>query len=275
MKTNQLWDAESLPSPWAPSTTAKADGHDDDDDADEQEPPWFVLGLNPGWNCSDDHQEALDFLLHSASAGSPTTTRIVGFCATLDYSKLHDRQLHLTRAWCTCKAAMEANLPIQLRLLPACKDAAHKDNAESPYAILMSDVEGLLDKITETNAETQVHLSRWSGHADTMNHLLDRFPKNVWIGIDGTVTFQKATRAHECAFDVPLDRLLLETGTTIPSQVALKLGRDAFVHGGWIPFVAESIARCKKDAMMTADVVARVASQNTNQVYGLGALTNE
>jgi Tat protein secretion system quality control protein TatD with DNase activity len=273
MKTNsQPWDeAVRLPSPWA--LAANNSERDDDDESEEEkvrlqeqlQQSWFVVGLNPGWNCLEDDAEALSFLLRTIAH-----TKVVGLCATLDYTKLQDRQLHLTRAWCTCKAAMRSNLPIQLQLLPSYKEESDKEDQESPYSVLMADLEGLLDKIVETNGvTTQVHLSQWSGDSDTMAALLHR--DNVWIGMDGTITFQKAAHAHACAFDVPLDRLLLETGTTIPSQVASMMGKDAFVHGGWIPFLAESVAHYKtsESVSISAEAVARAASANTKTVYRL------
>jgi hypothetical protein len=42
----------------------------------------------------------------------------------------------------------------------------------------------------------------------------------------------------------------------------------AFCHSGWIPLVAEAIAGCKAESSgVTAEVVARAASENTMELY--------
>jgi Tat protein secretion system quality control protein TatD with DNase activity len=100
---------------------------------------------------------------------------------------------------------------------------------------------------------------------------LQKFPHNIWIGMDGSVTFAKVTRAHECAFEVPLSKVLLETGapTTIPSQISKSKGREAFCHSGLVPYIAESIAEFKSGGALdvSAEEVARAASTNTILLY--------
>mmetsp|Transcript_29982 Transcript_29982/g.82296 ORF Transcript_29982/g.82296 Transcript_29982/m.82296 type:complete len:123 (-) Transcript_29982:21-389(-) len=98
--------------------------------------------------------------------------------------------------------------------------------------------------------------------------LLQTFPNNLYFGLDGTVTFSKATELHECAFDLPLDKLLLETGRVIPSQVAKVLGRDAFYHSGSLSFTADAVAKLKPTSSdVTAAQVASAAAQTTVALY--------
>jgi len=67
--------------------------------------------------------------------------------------------------------------------------------------------------------------------------------------MNAAVGFTKATRAHECAFDVPLHRLLLETDAphAIPAPVTIAMGRAAFCHSGLVPFVAAAVAGHKSN----------------------------
>ena len=114
--------------------------------------------------------------------------------------------------------------------------------------------------------------------------------------MDSTVTFSKATQLHECAFDVPLSRVLLETGApaTIPSIVTKTVdSKQVFGHSGYIPFIAASMAHYaaknsqnsryvatntsgtatandhNDDDGITAEVIARAAAVNTQLLYGI------
>jgi Tat protein secretion system quality control protein TatD with DNase activity len=111
----------------------------------------------------------------------------------------------------------------------------------------------------------KIHVSSWTGTAEDMLSLLQTFPENVWFGLDSTVTFAKACRVQECAFDVPLHRILLETGAnSIPSIVTKSMGRHAFSSSALIPFIAQAIAEIKK---VDAATVARAAATNTRKLY--------
>jgi Tat protein secretion system quality control protein TatD with DNase activity len=114
----------------------------------------------------------------------------------------------------------------------------------------------------------QLNLSCWSGSAEHMKMLLLEFPQHIWFGMDASVGFAKATHMHECAFDVSLSHLLLETGSprTIPPIVGQVLGRDAFCHSGMIPLIAEAMAAHKKGSH-TAEDIGRAASINTVSLY--------
>ena len=103
------------------------------------------------------------------------------------------------------------------------------------------------DKVFSCHPNLCIHWSSWSGRADHMMSLLQAFPKNLMaIGMDGSVSFSKATHLHECAFEVPFERVVVETSTTIPALVANVLGRDASFHSGWWPFVLCAIGHYKR-----------------------------
>jgi len=147
----------------------------------------------------------------------------------------------------------------------------------------------------------KVHLSCWNGKSDHMMAFVKAFPYNLYVGFDATVTFSKAKHLHECAFDIPLSNILLETGqpSRIPSIVANKISsKDAFCHSGYIPYIADSIANYNSPTnnfiipaeedhdknvsiaasellpvttttTVTAEMVARAASTNTKSLYGI------
>ena len=236
LKTNQSWTSEiSPPLPWS---------------EEESLPVYFIIGLNHGHDCLVEHRERSRAVLQAACENS----RVVGLCAKLDYSDCN-RDAQLARVHCTCEVAAQANLPVQIKL------GARTENEEEDMAL--ADLQSIL----EMYASLKVHLCSWSGQAADMMALLLRFPDRVWIGMDGAVSFSKATQAHECVFDVPLNSLLLETGSGIPASVASALGRQAFPHSGLIPYVAAAVAKHKK--YISPEQVAKAASENTIQLYNL------
>ena len=252
LKTNQSWTCTSSPPlPWLETETL---------------PVFFVIGLNPGFDCRDEHRELARAVLQTACED---TRRVVGLCATLDYSR-HGVDSYsaaqLARVQCTFDMAAQANVPVQLKLVPGAvprKECEKGDDA--PYSNLFADLYTLLEK----HSTLKVHVCSWTGRSEDMMGLLKDFPDRLWIGIDGSVSFSKATLAHECAFDVPLDRLLLETGcnNNIPTPVATALGRQAFAHSGLLPYVAAAVAKHKTHS--SSHQVARAASENAIQLYGL------
>ncbi|KAI2491222.1 TatD related DNase [Fragilaria crotonensis] len=249
LKTNQTWTADSsLPLPWSEV---------------EPFPVLLVIGINPGFDCLDEHRELARTVLQTACADK---RRVVGLCATLDYStgESNSRVAQFARVRCTCEIAMEADIPLQLKLIPGpVLRAENQEDVVSPYSQILED----LCTILETYPTVKVHLCSWTGLSDDMMALLRQFPNRLWFGLDGSVTFAKAVAAHECAFDIPLDRLLLETGSNIPTPVAIALGRQAFPHSGLIPHVAAAVAKYKRN--VSARHIARAASHNANELYQL------
>jgi hypothetical protein len=243
LKTNQSWTANSsLPLPWSEL---------------DPFPVLLVIGINPGYDCLDEHRELARTVLQTACADM---RRVVGLCATLDYSTGESSQsAQMARVLCTCEVAMAAEIPLQLKLL---RVGGQEDRA-SPYSQMLKD----LCTILETHPALKVHLCSWTGLADDMMAFLQRFPDRLWFGLDGSVTFAKAVSSHECAFDIPLDRLLLETGSNIPTPVAIALGRQAFPHCGLIPYIAAAVAKHKRNS--SARNIARAASRNASELYQL------
>lgn len=233
---------------------------------------WYTVGLHREFLYNDSNDESMVAVLLETAR---LERKVVGFFSDLDYSSDPlgsrpgcDRECQLRRLRCTCLAAGEADIAIQIRTTPSSSAAAalsSESNHHAP-ADVMADVEAVLHEVTTQYPDVRIHLSCWFGTADVMNRLITKYPRNVWIGLDGAVTFAKAHHAHECAFDVPLSRLILDSGTTIPAIVAKTLGRDAFCHSGLIPFLAEAVARYKPDVAL-AVTVARAASTNALALY--------
>jgi Tat protein secretion system quality control protein TatD with DNase activity len=146
-------------------------------------------------------------------------------------------------------------------------EGEHGEDMKDPYLLAIQDLAALLATLlaetTTTNEinniygedengnnnkllKLKIHLSCWNGKSEHMMVLLKAFPDNLYIGFDSTITFQKATHIHECAFDVPLNKLVLETGSPsiIPSCIANSIDtRYAFCHSGYIPIIANEIAK--------------------------------
>ncbi len=234
---------------------------------------WFVVGLGRDFLLNDNHQEAaLTSLLDTLAAND----NIVGFFADLDCATdtLNragcDWQSQQQRLVCTCQAAAEANVVIQIRILPGASSSSSSnldgDVSTGSYTKVVKDLTDILStNVAKKYPMLKIHVSSWTGTAEDMLSLLQTFPENVWFGLDSTVTFAKACRVQECAFDVPLHRILLETGAnSIPSIVTKSMGRHAFSSSALIPFIAQAIAEIKK---VDAATVARAAATNTRKLY--------
>ena len=253
---------------------------------------FFVVGLGPGFLMSkysemddedaseddsedgnDDLEEAVDALVEAIEVDD----RVVGFYAKLEYAPEvlefpgFDRATQLRRFQATCTAAIQSNVPVQCRVTPG---AADKDDAEA-HTLVMKDLAKVLVEMTPESESTnslKIHLVCWNGTSENLMKILKAFPDTVYVGMNAAVGFAKATVAHECAFDVPLDRLLLETDApnTIPATVVAGMGRKAYCHSGHVPIVAVAIAEHKKNSGYSAIDVARMASKNTVALYGRG-----
>ena len=204
--------------------------------------------------------------------------RIVGIFANLDYTpKLvsmrpgmsHASQLRRLRA--SASVASERDVPLQVRVFPGPDQMASSpidnndnDNIISPDVQVVKD---LVRVLLEFPTPPSIHLSRWTGKVDHALKMLSAFP-NIYIGLDASCGFLKASQhKKEMAFELQLDRLLLESGAAIPAAVALALGNKAFSHSGLLPFVAEAIAEQKPTHISALDV-AKKSTENMVKLYG-------
>jgi hypothetical protein len=267
------------------------DDTDTDDDDDDDGSP---LSDAQKEDEDEDFEEAVDALCEAMDVDD----RVVGVYAKLDYAPEmlefpgYDQKTQLRRLRATCTAAMQANVPIQCRVSPGASAAADKQDTNDAHKMAMKDLAKVLVEMTppppllsssssanknDNNRSLllRVHLVCWNGTSDNLLKILKAFPDTVYVGMNAAVGFAKAALAHECAFEVPLDRLLLETDApnTIPAPVVTCMGRKAYCHSGYVPFVAAAISEHKKNSApstTTAIDVARIASENTVALYGKG-----
>jgi len=221
---------------------------------------WFVLGFGSAADCDAG---AL------SGAISSNKRRVVGVYADLDYPKGMSADDQRNRLETTIKVAAEESIPIQIRTPPLPSNEDCESTGTLSYANAIVDLGKILLDAIRQYPTLKVHLSCWTGRSEHLTALLNAFPDNIVVGFDGTVTFAKATALHECVFDVPLTKILLETGSprTIPSVATKTQGREAFAHSGLVPFIADAIATQKKTDAMTAETVARIASENFIKLY--------
>lgn len=113
-------------------------------------------------------------------------------------------------------------------------------------------------------ADWKIHLHCFTGTSTFAAKFLEAFP-NLFIGIAGLVTFAKAAEIHELAFDIPLNRIVLETDAPyfVPAAVAKS---NKWSHPGMAIYVAEKIAEIKK---VPIDDVLEATRSNTRQLYGI------
>ena len=261
--------------PWTEPVEDILGTKDEDDDDDDQGCPvrlYYVLGLTSAFNCSDKAQcnEATQAMVETIQSHAEQTIAVGSSLdfrpETVSQSGL-DAQSQLHRLAATWRAAGLAKVPWQLHLLPGAASLVDSDSvAGTAYAKVLLDAQAQLAAAIDAYPDLRVHVVGWSGKATHMMALLQAFPRNICaLGLDGTVTFAKAADLHECAFDIPLDRLVLETSTVIPSQVNQKLGRHAFFHSGCWPFVAQSVAEHKKT--VAVEQVVQAANENALALY--------
>jgi Tat protein secretion system quality control protein TatD with DNase activity len=258
--------------PWMKPPSPQVLDDDDESSQDDDFNLWYVVGLHRDFLYNDVLETAaIQALIETYQQN---TNCVAGFFCDLDYHEGYlkrqgcDRESQLRRLKCTSQAAGETNQTIAIRTSPGAAGLSESEQqsvAGTLYAQVLLDLQTQLAETVDKFPSLNIHLSCWSGRADHMTSICKAFPNNVYIGLDGSVSFSKATHLHECAFDCPMDRVVLETSTVIPASVANALGRDAFFHSATVPFIAEAVAHFKKT--VSAPQVARVASQNTLTLY--------
>ena len=119
-------------------------------------------------------------------------------------------------------------------------------------------------------------------HGDTMDILREFKPKGLlhcfsgsvemmrevmklglYISLGGTVTFKNARHSVDCAREVPLDRLILETDAPYLSPVPFRGKRNDSRN---IKYVAEKIAEIRG---MTTDEILEITMANAKRLYGI------
>ncbi|MEJ5311781.1 MAG: TatD family hydrolase [Anaerolineae bacterium] len=93
--------------------------------------------------------------------------------------------------------------------------------------------------------------------------LAEALALNLYIGMDGPVTFEKATGLHEVARQVPLDRLLLETDAPYLTPHPYRGQRN---EPAYLTYVAASIATRRG---IPVDTLAATTTANAHRLFAL------
>ena len=100
----------------------------------------------------------------------------------------------------------------------------------------------------------------FSGSVEMMREVMKI---GMYISLGGTVTFKNARHSVDCAREVPLDRLLLETDAPYLSPVPLRGKRNDSRN---IKYVAEKIAEIRG---MTGEDILKITTENAKKFYGI------
>lgn len=107
-----------------------------------------------------------------------------------------------------------------------------------------------------------VHVHCFTSAKWLAEELLAAFP-NLRIGFTGVVTFKNAPKVQDVVRSVPLDRIVLETDGP---YMAPEPHRGRVAHPGHVAYVAERIAKLKREPLET---VLSVCRETTRQLYGV------
>jgi hypothetical protein len=241
---------------------------------------WYMIGLSrdflvdnnhSGSGVDDEMESTINLLIETLDGNKDV---IVGYWTVLDYTvsvcdrRGYDVESQKRRLVATCTAAGRVGVTVQLQVLPGASSLDDTQQvARTEYAQALLSLHTILLELTTEFPDIQIVLADWYGLAPHMLSLLAAFPKNVIIGFDATLSFAKATYLHECAFEVPLDKFVLMTSTTIPATVANAFGRDAFFHSGLWPFVAVAMAHYKKTTTSSIEDIVQASYDKTIELY--------
>ena len=103
-------------------------------------------------------------------------------------------------------------------------------------------------------------LHAYAGRPECLTAALDL---GFYIGMDGPVTFKKATKLHEVARQVPLERLLLETDAPYltPHPYRGRRNEPAYLH-----YIAARIAALRHTTVKT---IEKATTANAQRLFGL------
>jgi len=84
-----------------------------------------------------------------------------------------------------------------------------------------------------------------------------------YIGMDGPVTYHKATDLHEVARQVPLERCLIETDSPYLPPHPHRGRRNEPAH---LPLIVERLAELRQ---LSPETIAGISTQNASRLFGL------
>lgn len=137
-----------------------------------------------------------------------------------------------------------------------------------PLVLHCRDAEDDLLKILSTHvpSEYKIHLHCFTGKPDAAFQFLEQYP-NLFIGVTGSVTYERSWNVRAVAQQVPLERLLVETDAPYNTPCNLpRAGRCRFSHPAHAYYAAKEIANLKKVELWE---VLQQLRENTTKLYGI------
>ena len=116
----------------------------------------------------------------------------------------------------------------------------------------------VMDILREFKPKGLLHC--FSGSVELMREVMKL---GMYISLGGTVTFKNARHSVDCAREVPLDKLLLETDAPYLSPVPFRGKRNDSRN---IKYVAEKIAEIR--GMKTEDILS-ITMENAKKFYNI------
>ncbi len=162
------------------------------------------------------------------------------------------------RGW-PCAAPAQQQVALEAQLMLA---------AELSLPVILHDREAHADILAMLRAWLHGHPERTGtlhAYAGGPTLLPEVLALNLYIGMDGPVTFEKATALREVARQVPLDRLLLETDAPFLTPHPYRGRRN---EPAYLVHIAECIAGLKN---ITVETLAAATTANAKHLFGLDA----
>lgn len=203
------------------------------------------IGVHPNYGKTWEHS-TLEDLRKLASEGNVKAIGEIG----LDYYRQHtphDRQKLMFRE--QLALAKELNLPVLI----------HNRDATIDLMPILTDWYQSLTPSSPLLERPGV-LHSYSDNAETARKAI---AMNFFIGVTGPVTFKNALDRKEMVANLPLEKILLETDAPFLTPHPYRGRRN---EPGFIPFIAEEIARLKN---ISVSEVASITSQNTSFLFDL------
>jgi Tat protein secretion system quality control protein TatD with DNase activity len=150
-----------------------------------------------------------------------------------------------------CEVALEWQVPLVVTLRP---DAREEElNLEA-----VNDCLAWLDK-AQVPQSWPIHFASWGGPPGLALRVLKKYPRAM-LGLNGALSFRSASHLRELAFDIPLDRILLESDAPSNSPADL-----AFPHSPWTVLMLVDIVAAQK--RLPKEAVNDAVVANAGRLY--------
>mmetsp|Transcript_48190 Transcript_48190/g.92120 ORF Transcript_48190/g.92120 Transcript_48190/m.92120 type:complete len:428 (+) Transcript_48190:148-1431(+) len=214
---------------------------------------WGVLGCIPKHAAGLLEEVVQDRLEEWVEASRAS---LVGLAGGLDYSG--------------GPGCREADKPAQIKAFAKVVSLAVKFSL--PLMLFSSHAEQDLVQVLQKSSlptDWKIHLASYTGDNDFLVLQIMRQYPNMYVGFDGRVTFSKAEHLRRLMFEIPLERLILQTSSPeyVPSTLPVAAAnKDASSHPGMLPAIAKKLVELRDVPMLELMETVRV---NVNSVYSI------